>query len=141
MRARTALVDRQFTAAEDDARLLLERYPGSPLKAAALGVRLAVAWELKRYRSAADLSAQLRAVLPAGRRVSNLDVLFGRLARLNTPVNVIMISEGLFLGRTPVTVADLSRRAAEARVTLHIIRPGGSMMPDASRARRIACGP
>jgi VWFA-related protein len=63
-----------------------------------------------------------------------LDTLFARLARLNMPVNVIMISEGLFLGRTPVTVADLSRRAAEARVTLHIIRPAGSLMADASRA-------
>jgi VWFA-related protein len=63
-----------------------------------------------------------------------LDTLFGRLARLNTPVNVIMISEGLFLGRAPVSVADLSRRAAEARVTLHIVRPQPSLMTDASRA-------
>jgi VWFA-related protein len=63
-----------------------------------------------------------------------LDTLFARLARLNTPVNVIMISEGLFLGRAPVTVADVSRRAAEARVTLHIVRPAQSMMGDASRS-------
>jgi len=63
-----------------------------------------------------------------------LDTLFGRLARLNTPVNVVMISEGLFLGRAPVSVADVSRRAAEARVTLHIIRPQPSLMGDASRA-------
>jgi VWFA-related protein len=63
-----------------------------------------------------------------------LDTLFARVARLNTPVNVIMISEGLFLGRTPVTMADLSRRAAEARVTLHIIRPAPSLMGDASRS-------
>jgi VWFA-related protein len=63
-----------------------------------------------------------------------LDTLFGRLARLNTPVNVIMISEGLFLGRAPVSVADVSRRAAEARVTLHIVRPQPSLMVDASRA-------
>jgi VWFA-related protein len=63
-----------------------------------------------------------------------LDALFGRLARLNTPVNVIMISEGLFLERAPATVTDISRRAAEARVTLHIVRPAPSMMADASRA-------
>jgi len=63
-----------------------------------------------------------------------LDTLFGRLARLNTPVNVIMISEGLFLGRAPVSVSDVSRRAAEARVTLHIVRPQPSLMVDASRA-------
>ncbi len=66
--------------------------------------------------------------------VRYLDTLFGRLARLNTPVNVIMISEGLFLGRVPVTISDLSRRAAEARATLHIVRPQSSMMGDASRA-------
>jgi len=63
-----------------------------------------------------------------------LDTLFARLARLNTPVNVIMISEGLFLARAPITVTDVSRRAAEARVTLHIVRPAQSMMFDASRA-------
>ena len=74
-RAQAALDDRLYTAADDDARLLLERYPGSPLKAAALGVRLAVAWDLKRYRSAADASGQLRAVLPPGRERAELGVL------------------------------------------------------------------
>lgn len=63
-----------------------------------------------------------------------LDTLFSRLAKLNTPVNVVMISEGLFLGRLPTSVADLSRRAAEARATLHIIRPNQSLLGDASRA-------
>jgi tetratricopeptide (TPR) repeat protein len=75
VRAQASLADRQYNAAEDDARLLLERYPGSPLKPAALGVRLSVAWELQRYRSAADLSAQLRAVLPPGREHAELGVL------------------------------------------------------------------
>lgn len=63
-----------------------------------------------------------------------LDQLFIRLARLNTPVNVILISEGLFLGRAPASMVDVSRRAAEARVTLHVVRPTQSMMGDASRA-------
>src|SRR5690606_33972574 len=63
-----------------------------------------------------------------------LEVLFSRLARLGTPVNVVMISEGLFVGRAPLRLADVSRRAAEARVTLHIVRPAPSMMADASRA-------
>lgn len=63
-----------------------------------------------------------------------LDTLFTRLARLDSPVNVIMISEGLFLGRSPLRLVDVSRRAAEARVTLHIVRPAQSMMMDASRA-------
>ncbi len=63
-----------------------------------------------------------------------LDTIFTRLARLDSPVNVIMISEGLFLGRSPVRLTDVSRRAAEARVTLHVVRPAQSMMADASRA-------
>jgi TolA-binding protein len=75
VRAQAALADKLYNLTEEDARLLLEHYPGSPLKAAALGVRLAVAWELKRYRSAADVAAQLRAELPPGREHAELGVL------------------------------------------------------------------
>jgi hypothetical protein len=75
VRAQAALADQQYGPADDDARLLLERYPGSPLKSAALGVRLSVAWELKRYRSAADLATQLRGVIPPGRERAELGVL------------------------------------------------------------------
>ncbi|MBA3850166.1 MAG: hypothetical protein C0502_09255 [Opitutus sp.] len=75
VRAQAGLQDRRFNEAEQDARLLLDRFPGSPLKAAALGVRLAVAWEARLYRTAADLSTQLRAALPAGRERSELGVL------------------------------------------------------------------
>jgi len=75
VRAQAALADRQFNSAEDDARLLLERYPGSPLKGAALGVRLSVAWELQRYRSAAELCAQMRALPLAAGEHAELGVL------------------------------------------------------------------
>ncbi len=75
MRAQTALADKAYAPAEEDARVLLERYPGSALKAPALGIRLAVAWELKRYRSAADVIARLRAVLTPGRARAELGVL------------------------------------------------------------------
>ncbi len=70
----------------------------------------------------------------ASQTLRYLDTLFARLARLDSPVNVVMISEGLFLGRSPLSLVDVSRRAAEARVTLHIVRPAQSMMMDASRA-------
>ena len=79
-------------------------------------------------------NALIEATARASQTLRFLDVLFQRLARLGTPVNVVMISEGLFLGRTPAAMAEVSRKAAEARVTLHIIRPAGSMMGDASRA-------
>ncbi len=69
----------------------------------------------------------------AAQTLRYLDTLFVRMARLETPVNAIMISEGLFLGRAPQSMVDVSRRAAEARVTLHIVRPAQSMM-DASVA-------
>lgn len=75
VRAQVALQDRQYSAAEEDARLLLEFFPGSPLKPAALGVRLSVAWDLRLYRAAADLASQLRALVPAGREKSELGVL------------------------------------------------------------------
>lgn len=74
-RAQAALADREYKPAEQDARTLLERYPGSPLKSSALRVRLSVAWELKLYRNAADVSAQLRSVLPEGRERAVLGVL------------------------------------------------------------------
>jgi TolA-binding protein len=75
VRAQAALADKAYAPAEEDARVLLERYPGSPLKAAALGVRLAVAWDSKRYRMAADVIAQLRGVIPPGRERAELGVL------------------------------------------------------------------
>ena len=74
-RAQAALLDKAYAPAEEDARALLERYPGSRLKAAALGVRLAVAWDLKRYRAAADLIAQLRVMIGEGRERAELGVL------------------------------------------------------------------
>jgi TolA-binding protein len=64
VRAQTALVDKAYAPAEEDARALLERYPGSTLRPQALGIRLSVAWDLKRYRMAADVIAQLRALIP-----------------------------------------------------------------------------
>jgi VWFA-related protein len=79
-------------------------------------------------------TALSEATVRAQQTLRYLDTLFARLARLETPVNVIMISEGLFLGRTPLALADVARRAAEARITLHIVRPAQSLMPDATRA-------
>ncbi|HEY8995889.1 MAG TPA: hypothetical protein VIM71_14585 [Lacunisphaera sp.] len=75
VRARSALEDKVYAAAEEDARALLERYPGTTHKAAALGVRLAVAWDLKRYRTAVDVIAQLRGVIAPGREQAELGVL------------------------------------------------------------------
>ena len=61
-RAQLELEDKEYAAAEEDARKVIERFPGTAQKTDALLVRLKVAWDLKRYRMAADLIAQLRAI-------------------------------------------------------------------------------
>jgi len=75
VRAQAALVDKAYADAEVDARALLDQYPGSTLKAEALNVRLTVAWDLKRYRQAADVIVQLRAAIAPGRDRAALAVL------------------------------------------------------------------
>ncbi|HWA26313.1 MAG TPA: tetratricopeptide repeat protein [Lacunisphaera sp.] len=75
VRAQLALADKAYAPAEEDARGLLERFPGSELREKALRVRLAVAWDLKRFRTAADVIVQLRVVLPPGRARAELGVL------------------------------------------------------------------
>lgn len=74
-RAHAALADQQYSDADRDAGELLARFPGSPLKAGALGVRLAVTWERGRYRAAADLVTQIRTTQLPGRERSELGVL------------------------------------------------------------------
>jgi TolA-binding protein len=74
-RAQVALKEKNYSGAEEDARTLLESFPGSQLKAQALGVLTGVAWELRRYRTAADWAARLRAELPPGDARAQLGVL------------------------------------------------------------------
>ena len=56
-----------------------------------------------------------------------LQQLTARLAALRTPVTMVLLSEGLFMRRDTVEIADFARRAAEARVTIHVVQPGESM--------------
>ena len=64
-----------------------------------------------------EASARSRATLQA------LEGLLRGLAQLKTPVNIVMISEGMFVARDRVGMTELGRRAAEARATIHVIRP------------------
>lgn len=64
-----------YAQAEDDARTLLQKFPGSPLKAHAFGVLTDAAWEQRRYRTAADLAVKARAEMPAGPGRASLGVL------------------------------------------------------------------
>jgi tetratricopeptide (TPR) repeat protein len=55
-----------YARAEDDANALLEKFPGSPLKAEAYAVLAGSAWEQQRYRTAADYGFKAGGELPAG---------------------------------------------------------------------------
>ena len=67
-----------------------------------------------------EASARARSTLQA------MEALLRNLAQLKTPVNIVMISEGMFVARDRQSMTELGRRAAEARATIHIIRPGQS---------------
>ena len=56
----------------------------------------------------------------------SLEALIGRLVPLRTSINIVMISEGLFVARDRQNMSEIARRAAEARATIHVIRPGQS---------------
>jgi VWFA-related protein len=75
-----------------------------------------------------EASARTRATL------NSLEGLLRNLSQLNTPVNIVMISEGMFVARDRQTMTELGRRAAQARATIHIIRPGQSMFEMEDRA-------
>lgn len=64
--ARAEKTTEGYAQAEEDARALLQRFPGSPLKAHAYRVLTDAAWEQNRYRSAADNAVKARAELPGG---------------------------------------------------------------------------
>lgn len=55
-----------YARAEDDANALLEKFPGSPLKAHAYAVLAGSAWEQRRYRTAADFAFKAGGEIPAG---------------------------------------------------------------------------
>jgi TolA-binding protein len=74
-RAQAALVANDYAPAEADAKELLDRFPGSPLRAQALGVLTSSAWEQGYYRIAADYATQARAELPDGAARRQLGVL------------------------------------------------------------------
>lgn len=77
-RAQAALATKTtdgYAQAEDDARTLLQKFPGSPLKANALGVLTTSAWEQRRYRTAADNAVKARAELTPGPERAALGIL------------------------------------------------------------------
>jgi tetratricopeptide (TPR) repeat protein len=64
-----------YARAEDDANAVLQKFPGSPLKAHAYAVLAGSAWEQRRYRTAADFGFKAGRELPAGPVRSEFSVL------------------------------------------------------------------
>jgi tetratricopeptide (TPR) repeat protein len=64
-----------YERAEEDARTLLEKFPGSALKAQAYAVLASSAWEQQRYRTAADYAFKAGGELPPGPLRGEFDVL------------------------------------------------------------------
>ena len=67
-----------------------------------------------------EMSARGRITLQA------LEALLKNLVALKTPVNIVMISEGMFVARDRLHMQELGRRAAQARATIHIMRPASN---------------
>jgi VWFA-related protein len=69
----------------------------------------------------ADASARTRV------SISALEQLSARLAMMKAPVNVVMISEGLYLGRDRTDLNNLGKLAAAGRISFFVIQPDESM--------------
>lgn len=75
-----------------------------------------------------EASGRARATL------QSLEALLKNLAPLKMPVNIVMLSEGMFVARDRASMAALGRLAAEARSTIHIIRPSQQFFDVEDRA-------
>jgi VWFA-related protein len=75
-----------------------------------------------------EASSRSRATLQA------LESLLKNLAQLKMPVNIVLMSEGMFVARDRVSMTALRRVAAEARATIHVIRPSQQFFDVEDRA-------
>jgi VWFA-related protein len=79
-----------------------------------------------------DIEAQAKYVVndaSARTRVSigAFEGLAERLATIKVPVNIVLISEGLFIGRDRDDLGHLARLAARARISFFVVQPDDSM--------------
>lgn len=82
--------------------------------------------ELEACQNSVEADARATLLEASGRARQTLSALEGLLkglVPLKTPVNIVMISEGMFVARDRSSMAALGRLAAEARATIHVIRP------------------
>ena len=88
----------------------------------------ALAASLARESCVDSVEAEARSVVAtaAARARVSIDAfeqLTKRLAALKTPISVLLISEGLYVGRDRADLSTLARLAAEARLTFYVVQP------------------
>lgn len=86
-----------------------------------------------------QLEADARALLleassRARSTLASLEGLLKNLAPLKMPVNIVLMAEGMFVARDRSNLSQLSRLAAEARATIHVIRPSQQFFDIEERA-------
>ena len=59
--------------------------------------------------------------------ISALEQLSQQLGRLKAPVNIVLLSEGLYLGRDRTDLTYLARLAAQARISFFVVQPDESI--------------
>jgi VWFA-related protein len=79
-----------------------------------------------------DLEAQARTVLTDAtartrQSIRGYEQLTEQLALMKTPVNVILISEGLYVGRDRNDLTHLANLAAKARASFYVVQPDESL--------------
>lgn len=82
--------------------------------------------DLEACRNSLEVDAR-NLILEASSRsratLQSLEALLKNLIQVKMPVNVVLMSEGMFVARDRDNMANLGRLAAEARATIHVIRP------------------
>ena len=114
--AQLALKERGWKRAEDDATELLTKVSDShsPLTVTALGVLLAVSWEKKSYRQAANYAEKARDGLPAAEAGLRADL-------------SVLVAEARFRAGEAEDDPKLYKDAADAYATARHERPAGIM--------------
>jgi VWFA-related protein len=81
-----------------------------------------------------EASSRARATLAA------LEGLLRNMRQLKMPVNIVLMSEGMFVARDRTSMNTLGRLAAEARATIHVIRPSQQFYDVENRGLSSASG-
>lgn len=134
-RAQLALADNRYTEAEQDAQAVLERFPASQLRPAALGVLLGVAWERERFRQVAGYATDARRQLAAGDARAQLGVLVAEAFFRAGDYRSAADAYGAALGEIPpgVPPGDLMFQQVLAQIEIPALDAAAERLDDLAR--------